>query len=387
MINTTLIDSSNDIVLSPFQEEHIAPILELMNREGWYYYDRNELMRYLKLGEECFVLLSGKNVIGCLFTTNYGNQAWLGNIIVAGAPEAAQRSSDSIGYRNRGYAGRMILHAMEILGKKGVKTFRLGSVPTAIGAYKKVGFRAESFTTAQEAWLPLTFRDDPPELEPGEVVETMTAEDVTQGVAQLDGTYFRSNRTTLLQELYADSIRESCLCLRKKDDLLGFVMIRRRMTLKKEGGFAEGPDAVYRLGPCCIQPDVGIRGFKILFQKAMKAVHAELEHFEGQAKLYVVFPQNAVKSRIYAAFEEMGGADPDRVFNEHDQLFGSTASTKNDELWKVMQELGFQQEYFEQVMSVTPGEPPECPPRDRVAVQSQADPEGIFATATPGDKA
>ncbi len=382
-----VIDGENGVRLTRLEEEHIDPILRMMNREGWYYYDRRELLRYLKLEETCFVLKCGRNVIGCLFTTNYGNQAWLGNIIVSAESDRnPPPASSSKSFRNRGYAGRMIVHAMEILGETGVKTFRLGSVPTAIGAYKKVGFRAESFTTAQEVRLPLKFEDAAAELESDESLLPMTPEDVSRGVASLDETYFRSSRIELFRELFADSVPGSRLCLKKDNEIAGFIMIRRRLALKKEGGFLEGPDAAYRLGPCCVRPDIGLRGFRILLQKAMEPVHAEAERLEGRAKLYVVFPQNAVKSRIYAAFESMGGKDPDRVFNEHAHIFGSQPLEKNEELWTYMHRLGFRQEYFEQVMSVTPGEDSTFPEK-REAMQTQANSEGIFATATPGDKA
>jgi len=65
------------------REEHIDGIIELMNKEGWYYYDYHELKRYLNLNQDCFTLLKDGRIIGSIFTTNYGNQAWIGNIIVA----------------------------------------------------------------------------------------------------------------------------------------------------------------------------------------------------------------------------------------------------------------------------------------------------------------
>ena len=52
-----------------------------------------------------------------------------------------------------------------------------------------------------------------------------------------------------------------------------------------------------------------------------------------------------------------------------------------------MENLGFHQEYFEQVMSYTPGEAVETQPSQRKAEETRADPEGIFALATSGDKA
>jgi len=52
-----------------------------------------------------------------------------------------------------------------------------------------------------------------------------------------------------------------------------------------------------------------------------------------------------------------------------------------------MKRLGFHQEYFEQVMSYTPEEAADTDLAHRKAERTRADPEGIFASATPGDKA
>ena len=100
------------------------------------------------------------------------------------------------------------------------------------------------------------------------------------------------------------------------------------------------------------------------------------------------------KKKIYVDTRELAkvmGMDDainlDRVFDEHGHFFGAQKSTKNEEQWKYMESLGFHQEYFEQVMSYTPGEEVNTQPTQRKADETRADPEGIFASATPGDKA
>ena len=131
-----------------------------------------------------------------------------------------------------------------------------------------------------------------------------------------------------------------------------------------------------------------------LFQKAIKAVNEEVRQLGGSAKIYVVFPRNADKSEIYKDTQELAKAmgldvniDLDRVFGEHDHIFGAKKSIKNEEQSKYMESLGFHQEYFEQVMSYTLGEAANMQPSQRKTEQTKADPEGIFASATPGDKA
>lgn len=281
----------------------------------------------------------------------------------------------------------MIRHVMQVLGGSGVKTFRLGSVPTAIGVYKKVGFQAEFFTSAQETALPINVVTDAFMLDAHVTIEQMTLDDLNNGVVRIDEMYFKSDRSQLLKELFQDSVRESCLCLKDRGRMVGYLMIRRRTLSKDEGGFIEGPDLAYRLGPSCVLPEYGLDGFKALFNRAIRPVNAEVEQSGMSARMYVVFPQNADRERLYTDFEALGGDRPEAVFNEHDHIFGAEPLAKNEALWSWMKQLGFVQEYFEQTMSVTIGENPGSSLKNREARHTLADAEGIFASATPGDKA
>lgn len=368
----TLSIKAEGIEALPLQLDHMDQIIELMNKEGWYYYDRTELKRYLKLGQDCFTLIKQGQVIGSIFTTSFKNQAWIGNIVVAQQ------------FRGFGLAAQLIQAVMAFLkDNRQVNTFRLGSVPLAIGLYKKAGFHAEAFTTAQEAELPINQGLEDINL-PDEVRVEKIGEADLNALAQLDEQFFHSNRLELLSDLYKDSIKESCLCLKDKNKIVGFLMIRRRQESKTEGQFAEGPDYAYRLGPLIVSPEYGINGLKALFQQAIQAVNEEVKHLSGTAKIYIVFPRNAKKEGIYQdtralaeAMEMNAEMDLDQIFDEHQNIFSAKPSNKNQEQWDYMKNLGFHQEYFEQVMSCS----------DLNAYESQANPEGIFATATPGDKA
>ena len=364
------------------REWHIDKVIELMNKEGWYYYDHHELKRYLNLNQDCFTLLKDEHIIGSIFTTNYGNQAWIGNIIVA--KEA----------RGMGLAAKLIRRVIDYLYEnKHVLTFRLGAVPLAIGLYKKVGFHAEAFTTSQEAGLPLKVEHERLNLGENILVERLESHDL-EAISEIDKRYFKSKRYQFLMNVYNDSIKESCFCLKDQKKIVGFLMLRRRQASKDEGHFAEGPDYAYRLGPSCVLPEYGINGFKALLQKAIRAVNEEVDQLGGSAKLYAVFPKNANKEEIYEDTRKLGkamGMDTniklDRIFDEHDFLFGAQKSQKNEEQWKYMKNMGFHQEYFEQVMSYTPREALNTRPSERKVDQTRADTEGIFASATPGDKA
>jgi ribosomal protein S18 acetylase RimI-like enzyme len=363
-------------------EKHIDEVIELMNKEGWYYYDHHELKRYLNLDQDCFTLLKDGRIVGSIFTTNYGNQAWIGNIIVA--KEA----------RGMGFAAKLIRGVIDYLHeKKHVFTFRLGAVPLAISLYKKVGFHAEAFTTAQEAELPLKAEYEEINLGGNIQIESLDAHDL-EAISEIDKRYFKSKRLQFLMNIYNDSIKQSCFSLKDQGKIVGFLMLRRRQASRDEGHFTEGPDYAYRLGPSCVLPEYGINGFKALFQKAILAVNKEVHQLGGSAKIYAVFPRNANKEEIYEDTRELAKAmgmntnmNLDRVFDEHNLIFGAQKSTKNEEQWKYMENLGFHQEYFEQVMSYTPGEALNTQPSKRKAEKTRADTEGIFASATPGDKA
>lgn len=370
------------IEVRPLSGQHLGPIIELMNTEGWYYYDRRELERYLSLGQDCFSLVDGSRVIGCLFTTDYGNQAWLGNILVARE------------YRSRGIAADLIRGVVSYLvERKNISAFRLGSVPLAIGLYKKIGFRAESFVTAQEADLPIRAEFEVPDSGRRWEVVQLRNQDLP-AVAELDQRFFKSNRLSLLTSLYEDSIQEACLGLKDRGELVGFLMVRRRQVARSEAGLAEGPEHAYRLGPACVLPQSGLDGFKLLFQQAIRAVNREADLLQGSARMSVVFPKNAAREEIYADTRELAEAlgmdknlDLDRVFDEHAEIFGGPPPGKSLDQAAYMKSLGFEQEYFEQVMSFVPPDAAEGRSGWERASSTKADPEGIFATATPGDKA
>jgi len=352
-------------------ERHLDEILALMNREGWYYYDHHELKRYIALHQACFTLISKGCVAGCIFTTNYDNQAWIGNVVMA----------EEI--RGHGFGAEMLRAVMLWLEEnRGIQTFRLGSVPLAIGLYKKAGFHAESFTSSQEAELPLDISDQLIELGEGVLIERLSENDLDE-VSALDAQFFKSSRRQLFARLFEDSIQEASFALKANGAVEGFLMVRRRKASKDEAGFIEGPDYVYRVGPVIVLPKHGITGFQALFQQAISMINREVERLTGCAKIYIVFPKAARREVIYretrALAEVMGvdaGRDPDAMFDEHEDIFKRCNSAKCEQQWDYLQSLGFHQEYFEQVMVYSSAQ----------AEDTISDQEGIYALATPGDK-
>lgn len=355
------------------KEQHIDQLLSLMIRQTWYYYDDHELNRYLKMNEVCYVLQDGNSVIGSIFTTNYGNQAWIGNIVV-------QRSE-----RKKGNGTKMIHSVITKLVEKGQDTFRLASVPEAIKFYQKPPyvFHAEYFTTAQQAALPLKMNIEQTDLDG--YIRRIEPNDL-EAICSIDAQFFKSNRLRLYQQLYEDSIKMSCLCLEINGEIKGFLMVRRRRSSKQEGNFRDGPDHVYRIGPSCISTEYGMRGFKALFQKAIEHLNDQVEDLRGDARMYIVFPMNAKKEKIYEDLTKRE-KKPEEIFAGEEHIFETEKSKKNEDQWEYLKSLGFEEEYYELVMSYTHSENPTTSHHAWKGNETKANTEGIFASATPGDKA
>ncbi len=354
-------------------EQHLDQLLALMIEEGWYYYDHHELKRYLKLEENCYVLQDRGETTGSIFTTNYGNQAWIGNVVV--------KESE----RRKGHARNMIHHAITRIAKQGQDTFRLASVPEAIKFYQKPPhvFHPEYFTTAQQAALPLDIDMEHTGLE--EEVREIEPDDI-EAISTMDARFFRSDRLGLFRQLHEDSIKKCCLCLEINGEIKGFLMVRRRKCSKQEGNFRDGPDHVFRIGPCCVSVEYGMKGFKALFQKAIRHLDDLVKGLNGEARMYIVFPRNARKEEIYEDLLRRG-KDPVKVFAGGEQLFQTEGSVKNTEQWEYLEDLGFREEYYELVMSHTIIEDPKTDHHTLKARETRANAQGIFASASPGDKA
>lgn len=355
------------------KEQHIEQLLSLMIAQTWYYYDEHELNRYLKMNEVSHVLQEGNRVIGSIFTTNYGIQTWIGNLLV-------QRSD-----RNKGYGMKMIHSIITKLVGKGQDTFRLASVPEAIGLYQKPPyvFHAEYFTTAQQATLPLKMNMEQTDLD--WYIRQIEPNDL-EAICYIDAQFFKSNRFRLYQQLCEDSIKKSCLCLEINGEIKGFLMARRRRRTKQEGNFKDGPDHVYRIGPSCISPEYGMRGFKALFQKVIEHLNYQVEDLRGDARMYIVFPMNAKKEKIYEDLTKRE-KKPEEIFTGEEHIFETEKSKKNEDQWEYLKSLGFKEEYYELVMSYMHNENPTTPHHTWKGNETKANTEGIFASATPGDKA
>jgi hypothetical protein len=118
-----------------------------------------------------------------------------------------------------------------------------------------------------------------------------------------------------------------------------------------------------------------------LLRQALRAINDEVAQLEGSAKITILFPMNTDATTVTPAQPPSWVRDSPRI--------ASTDKTpaKNDAQRQLMAELGFRQEYFEQVMAYAPLASSRHGARTSSADKTRPDPAGLFASATPGDKA
>jgi ribosomal protein S18 acetylase RimI-like enzyme len=189
--------------------------------------------------------------VGMVTTTSYGEVAWIGNLIVD--PQL----------RGRGIGAALMVHAMNHLKGRGVKSIRLDGVPLAIPLYQRLGFR-------DEYWSMRYMGEATPHPVTG--VEPMRRRDLDD-VADLDLSCFNAPRRGHLEYVYGLS-PGLCFTARERGRLVGYIMAR------------EGSDRV-KVGPWICEP--GHRAAEML-------LYAVMNRRPGQM-VWVGFPEGNSHSR------------------------------------------------------------------------------------------
>ena len=235
-------------VMAPEDE---ALFIRLTDLVGWGMTaeDFSRLTRFSPDGN--FVASIDGADVGMVATTSYGKVAWIGNLIV------------DPGTRGKGLGAALMVHAMNHLKSRGVKSIRLDSVPLAIPLYKRLGFR-------DEYWSMRYMGEALPHPVTG--VEHMRRGDLDD-VADLDLGCFNAPRRGHLAYVYGLS-PELCFTAREGGRLVGYIMAR------------EGSDRV-KVGPWICEP--GHRAAEML-------LYAVMNRRPGQ-KVWVGFPEGNGHSR------------------------------------------------------------------------------------------
>jgi len=177
--------------------------LGLINMVGWGLTDTDYRRMLAFSPEGIFKATLGGGDVGIVVTVDYGEMAWIGNLIVV--PEM----------RGRGIGEALMRRAMEHLEGRGVRTIRLDGVQKAIPLYRRLGFRDEYWS------LRYTGRAS---RSPDAYAEPMRKSDL-DAVTELDEAFFKGRRGHLLRWVY-DRFPDLCFASWKDGELTGFIMAK-----------------------------------------------------------------------------------------------------------------------------------------------------------------
>ena len=233
-------------------EGDLALFLRLTGLVGWGMteQDFDRLVRFSQ--ESNFVASVDGEDVGMVASTTYGDAAWIGNLIVD--PQL----------RGRGIGAALMVHAMNHLKGRGVRSIRLDGVPLAIPLYRRLGFRDEYWSMRYMG-----------EAVPGPVtgVDAMRPRDLDE-VAALDLRCFNAPRREHLDYIHGLT-PELCFTHRAGGRLVGYIM----------GG--DGSDRV-KVGPWICEPG---------HEKGAEALlHAVMNRRPGR-RVWVGFPEGNRSSR------------------------------------------------------------------------------------------
>ena len=156
--------------------------------------------------------------VGVVVTVEYGDAAWVGNLVVAP------------GARGRGVGEALMRRAMDHLLGRGVRSIRLDSVRKAIPLYRRLGFR-------EEYWS-LRYSGKASRSRVAGVEPTLGRD--LDAVEELDRAYFRARRGRLLRLVY-EAYPGLCYAYWEGGTLTGYIMAK------------DGSDS-FRVGPWICRP-------------------------------------------------------------------------------------------------------------------------------------
>lgn len=145
---------AGDVAVRVMTECDIGFATEMTDIEKWGYV-REDFQRLVYLEPDgCFVALHDNDKIGMVTTTTYGDYAFLGCLIVREQ------------FRGQGIGEKLMIHAVEYLKTKGVRSIELDGVFPALSLYRRLGF-ADKYLSLR------LFR--PPQVFPGTVEDSKDA--------------------------------------------------------------------------------------------------------------------------------------------------------------------------------------------------------------------
>jgi len=170
--------------------------------------------------EGCFIASENKKDLGMVATTNYGNIAWIGNLVVQ--PET----------RGKGIGGALMQHAIDHLVSTGTRAIRLDGVQPAIPLYRRLGFKDEYWSLRYTGTATHHETDCTP----------MKPQDLDK-VSKLDKQVFKDDRSHILEYFYR-LYPELCYTTYENDKLVGYIMAKEGASNTKIGPWIAEPDHI-----------------------------------------------------------------------------------------------------------------------------------------------
>lgn len=172
-----------------------------------------DYQRILKFSPEgCFIAEKNGKDVGIVVTTDYGEIAWIGNLVVLPS------------HRGEGIGTELMRQAINYLKSTGTQSIRLDGVPQAIPLYRRLGFKDEYWSTRHTG---VAQRRSETRCKP------MKLDDLDE-VAGLDLAAFKAPRRGLLEYVH-QKYPELCYVIRDKAELQGYIMAKRTLGQVKIG--------------------------------------------------------------------------------------------------------------------------------------------------------
>jgi GNAT superfamily N-acetyltransferase len=119
-------------MLRPLQQQDIAIAAELSAEAGWNQTGDDWRMLLRLNPENCFGIEADGRLVSTATLACYGKQlGWIGMVLTSGA------------YRRRGFARRLLLHAVERADQLGIESLKLDATDQGQPLYEELGFRLE----------------------------------------------------------------------------------------------------------------------------------------------------------------------------------------------------------------------------------------------------